>query len=185
MLTQTVPPAALVTLAEAKSALRISHSRDDVFIQGAVDAAIQYLSGPNGVLGQLLGAQSWRWKTSWFCDTMRLPIGPASAITGITYLDAYGVQQTVNPTTYYLFADAKGPYLKVTPGNSWPSTMARDDAVTIDFTGGITPLPMPLRSAILLLVSHLNEFREVQVTEQTFPTGFGLHDLITPYRRVF
>ena len=106
-------------------------------------------------------------------------------IDSIQYIDVNGDTQTVAPAAYYPFKDGKGAYVQLTPSYSWPATMARDDAVTVTFTGGLSPVPPAIKAAIFLLVSHMNEFREVQVTEQTFPTGFGLADLIAPFRRVF
>lgn len=185
MLTRLTAPAALVTLAEAKQALRIYHDRDDDFLTQCIAAATEYLDGPNGIVGQMIGSQQWAWKTAWFTDPLRLPIGPVATVDSVKYLDLNGVEQTLSSAVYYLFRDARGPYLALVPGQSWPATMGRDDAVTVTFTGGIAPTPAPIKSAILLLASHMNEFREEQVTEQTFPTGFGLFDLIAPYRRVF
>ena len=185
MLTRLTPPTAPVLLAEVKDALRIYHNRSNAYLQTCLDAAFQYLDGPNGVIGQLLASQKWKMQTAWFTDPMRLPIGPVATVDSIEYIDTSGVTQTLSPSVYYLFSDARGPYIALAPNQSWPSTMGRDDAVSITFTGGLNPFPAPLKSAIFLLVSHMNEFREVQVVEQTFPTGFGLSDLIAPYRRVF
>lgn len=185
MLTRLVAPSAVVTLAEAKDALRIYHTRDDDFLTQSIAAAIEYLDGPSGVLGQLLGSQQWAWKTAWFTTPLRIPLGPVATVDSVKYLDTTGVEQTLSSAVYYLFQDARGPYLALVPGQSWPATMGRDDAVTVTFTGGISPIPAQIKSGILLLTSHLNQFREEQVTEQTFPTGFGLFDLIAPYRRVF
>lgn len=185
MLTRITAPAEVVTLAEVQDALRIGHARDASHLQNLIAAAVSYLDGPSGVLGQLIGSQQWSYTCGWFSTPLRLPIGPVITIDSIQYMDVNGDTQTVAPAAYYPFKDRKGPYVQLTPSYSWPSTMARDDAVTVTFTGGLSPVPQAIKSAIFMLVSHLNEFREDQVTEQTFPTGFGIADLIAPFRRVF
>lgn len=185
MLTRITAPAEVVTLPEVKAALRIGHLRDVPHLENLIDAAVSYLDGPSGVLGQLIGSQQWSYTCGWFNTPLRLPIGPVITIDSIQYIDVNGDTQTVAPAAYYSFKDGKGAYVQLTPSYSWPSTMARDDAVTVTFTGGLSPVPPAIKAAIFLLVSHMNEFREVQVTEQTFPTGFGLADLIAPFRRVF
>jgi uncharacterized phiE125 gp8 family phage protein len=186
MLTLITPPAAILTADEAKSeVLRIVHHRDDDAIEAMIAAATAYLDGPEGILGRCIAAQQWIDTVSAFTDPLRIPIGPVSAVVSVEYLDTSGVEQTVPPADYYMHSDGKGAYLRPVPGKAWPGLASRDDAVRVTFTAGYAEVPKPIRSAILILVSHLYEFREVQVREETFPSGFGFWDLIAPYRRVF
>lgn len=183
MLTRTVPPAPILDVNEAKRHLRIVHNREDELIADLIVTATEYLDGPSGVVGQCLGAQTWAYTTAGFSNPLRLPIGPVSSVSSVTYLDPDG--ETQSASGFYLHADALGPYLKLLPASAWPATLDVDNAVTVTFVAGHAAVPRPIQSAALLIVAHLWENREVQASVETFPTGFGLWDLIAPYRRVF
>ena len=188
MLTRTSIPADLLTLAEIKPHLQITHARDDALLGSLLKAATEWLDGENGVLGQAIVDRTYQWKTGEFLPLMRFPIRPVSLIQSITYLDSNGASQTVPNTAYYLFADALGPYIKPVSGYPWPLAQCRDDAITVNFTAGMgTPgqVPQPLKSAALMIIAHLYHNREVEVSTETFPLGFGMWQLIAPYRRVF
>jgi uncharacterized phiE125 gp8 family phage protein len=185
MLTRVSAPSAVVSTDEVKRQINISHNRDDLIISEMIGAATEYLDGTVGVLGQFLGSQQWRLTVDCFSVPMRLPIGPLITVDSVKYLDADMVEQTVSPGDYYTHADDLGPYIRLLPGKAWPSVFARDDAVRVTFTGGSATIPAPIRSAIYMITAHLYAHRELSDTERTFPTGFDLHDLIAPYRRVF
>lgn len=185
MLTQIGAPSAFITATEAKVHLRIVHDRDDTQITDMIASATAYLDGPEGVLGRCLAPQTWCETVAAFSDPLRIALGPVTKVESVKYLDPAGAEQTVPAEDYYQHQDGKGAYLRPIPGKAWPGAASRDDAVRITFTAGFDTVPKPIRSAVLLLVSHLYEFREVQVREETFPTGFGFWDLIAPYRRVF
>lgn len=185
MLTRVSAPSAVVTTDEVKRQINIAHNRDDLLLWEMIGTATEYMDGTVGVLGQFLGSQQWRLTEAAFSDPLRLPIGPLIAVDSVKYLDADMVEQTVSPGDFYTHADDLGPYIRLLPGKSWPATFDRDDAVRVTFTGGSATLPGPIRSAIYMLVAHLYAHRELSDTERTFPTGFDLHDLLAPYRRVF
>lgn len=56
----TPPTDPVVTLAEAKDHLRVSHDDEDWLIAGLIDAATAHLDGVGGVLGRALNPQTWR-----------------------------------------------------------------------------------------------------------------------------
>ena len=52
------PPEPVVTLADAKQHLKVSHSAEDALIEGMVAAATQMIDGPESWLGRVLGVQT-------------------------------------------------------------------------------------------------------------------------------
>lgn len=176
-------PAPVVLLGQAKTALRIRHTRDDVFLQGALDTAISYLDGPKGILGKLLGPQAWIWTFGSFGTPLVLPIGPVTSVTSITYLDAAGVAQVLPSNTCYLVRSDDFDTISLVAGAAWPVTSVREDAITVKFVGGLAPIPPRLTSAILTVVAHLNEHRGMVDPLAGFESGLSFSALISDFRR--
>lgn len=109
-------------------------------------------------------------------QSIRLPVPPLQRIAYVKYYDSSGVLKTwgtTNGTTA-----STGYYTTVTPthepgtiepayGKVWPSTRARQDAVTIRFVAGYTSgsaVPGTLKAAVKLKLEHL--FDPGRVDEQ-------------------
>ncbi|MFC4625430.1 head-tail connector protein, partial [Daeguia caeni] len=156
---RTVAPATMpVSLNEAKAHLRVDHDDQDDLISAQIRAATAYLDGYAGILGQALITQTWRQEFGRFADHLPLPLAPVIAIVSISYFDTGNVVQTLDAGVYDLFADARGAHVALRPGQSWPATFRRADAVSIIFTAGygaVADVPEPIRQAILLIVQRL------------------------------
>ena len=146
---RTVAPANMpVTLSEAKAHLRVDHDDQDDLLIAQIKAATAYLDGYAGILGRALTTQTWRQDFSGFADCLPLPVSPVIAIVSISYFNASNVQQVLDAGVYGLFADARGAHVALQPGQSWPATFTRSDAVAITFTAGYgaaADVPEPIR----------------------------------------
>lgn len=183
MLTLMEAPAPFITLPAAKKHLQLSetNTRDDAMITAQIASAIAFLDGPNGYLGCAIASQEWQWQAGAFIDPLRIPLGPILSIEALSYINTEGDTVAMDPATFYLFGDARSPYLR--PIGQWPSDLAaRDDAITLEFTAGRTVIPPQLVSAALLIVGQLYRYREVDVDVRNFPTSFSALDMAHPYR---
>lgn len=178
-----VAPAELpVTLAEAKAHLRVDHDDQDDLLSSQIKAATAWLDGYSGILGRALVTQTWRQDFDRFADRMSLPLTPVTAIESVTYFGADNLQQTLEASVYARFADARGAYVALQPGQSWPSVYWRYDAVSITFTAGYgaaADVPEPIRQGILLIVQRLFDGAG---TEVDAAIDRAVHALIAPYR---
>jgi uncharacterized phiE125 gp8 family phage protein len=187
---RTVDPATTpVSLTEAKAHLRVDFDDDDDLITALIAAATDHVDGWAGVLGRALVTQTWRQDFNCFRPSLRLPLAPASEIKSVTYLDPDGVQQTVDPSNYALWADGAGPLVYFVTGFSPPATSIEGKAVSVTYVAGYgdaDAVPAPIKAAILLLIGQWYENREAAIsapgTMQTLP--FAVDALLTPYRRV-
>ena len=181
---RTVAPTTMpVSLAEAKAYLRVDHDDQDDLITAQIKAATAYLDGYAGILGRALVTQTWRQDFAGFADRLPLPVSPVIAIVSVSYFDGGNVQQTLDAGVYDLFADARGAYVTLRPGQVWPVTFYRPDAVTITFTAGFgaaADVPEPIRQAILLIVQRLFDGTDTSIDVAIDRT---VHALIAPYRR--
>ncbi|MBN9242436.1 MAG: phage gp6-like head-tail connector protein [Mesorhizobium sp.] len=198
------PSVAPVSLVEAKLHLRVDHSDDDTLISSLIDAATAYLDGWSGILGRALVTQTWRQDFCRFSACMRLPLAPVASIEKVEYFDGENARQTLDADVYMMLADARGPYLNLASGKSWPGVYSRDDAVSITFVAGYgaaAAVPAPIRTAIMLFVRDMytstaavgvvkrETVEGVSTTEYQDMTA-GLESnpvasmLLAPYRRV-
>lgn len=180
------PASAPVSLEDAKAHCRVDHSDDDGLIAALIDAATAHLDGYTGILGRALVTQTWRQDFSRFGSCLRLPIAPVSQVSAVTYQDVDGVSRTADPAIYDLLADARGPYLALRSGASWPPTYRRPDAVSVTYIAGAEPdaVPTPIKQAILLTIGHWYENREAVSAGDAREVPLAVTALTAPYRRV-
>lgn len=120
-----------------------------------------------------------------FDDCMPIPVGPIQSITSITYIDANGMQQTLDPSFYFLAgAGTLAPRIVRAPLQTWPTTrIDHPEAVTLTAVAGYgdtaDTVPPELIQAILLLVGDWDANREDTIAERgvvpaTLPNGIEM-----------
>ena len=83
----TAPTADPVSVAEAKSHLRVEHSDDDLLIYRLIETAVAYVD-VRGALGKAMITQTW---AEWFAPNpseLVLSLGPVQSVIGISFYDA-------------------------------------------------------------------------------------------------
>lgn len=125
-------------------------------------------------------------------DYIELPIEPVQSVTNITYIDTNGAQQTLS-TNVWVFDDYENRiYAKY--GQTFPSTQAVSNAVTVNYvagyTDGLSPdiyeVPESIKQAILLMVGSYYENRQqdqmgnTRISFNSLP--YGVDMLLQPYR---
>lgn len=179
----TGPTREPVTLAEARAQCRIDSTAEDGFIAGDILAARQHVEIHTR---RAMLAQTWDQTEDELGTEIVLLKPPVQSITSVKYLDASGVEQTMNASQYRLVQRKTGEFVVVpTYGVTWPAVQAVESAVTVRFIAGYTPetFPEPLRKAILLLVSYWYDNRSAvddRGTAAEIPLAFN--DLVFPFR---
>ncbi len=182
------PEVAPVSLAEAKTHLRVDFTDDDTLIGALIDAATAHIDGYTGILARALVTQTWQQD---FCDwpgdrVLRLPLAPVASVSSVKYFDSANTEITVAETgNYALLEDARGPYIKFTSDFAAPALFdERDDRIGVTFVagyGGAAEVPAAIRAAVLLIVGDLYKNRDAgEVAPNAAATA-----LLTPYRRVW
>lgn len=153
-----------VTLEEAKEFLSIAadETEFDALIRAFIGAAREQIEA---VTGTRLVEQSVELRADAWSDLMQLPIGPATAIEAVSYVDGDGVLQLVDAASYELGGAGLSQMVLSTGANGWPSGARRaQGAIRVRLTVGYAKLPRPLWTAMLLMVGDLFAFRETAVT---------------------
>lgn len=172
-----------VTLADAKTHLRVTHSSEDSLIGSLVTAARQEVERQTGLA---LIDQDWRlilddWPDA---NVVSLARHPVSQVLSVTVFDTDGAASLVAPTDYQLDPHSRPARLLFHQLTSPGLCM---NGIEIDFRAGFgatgTNVPDLLKRAILMIVAHWFEFRgryDAEAQPVSIPAGFDR--LIAGYR---
>lgn len=156
-----------VSVADAKSHLRVTHSSHDTLIQDLIWGAVkQFEKRANVCLSQ----QRWRGFLDKGYEEIELWKYPIKTIDSIQYYDADNTIQTLSSASYFSNVDSGSltyiarPVLVVV--ESIPSTYGRDDAFIINFTAGYTSTDYDVKQALLSWVWRKYEDPNDAVTER-------------------
>jgi uncharacterized phiE125 gp8 family phage protein len=181
-----------VSLDEAKSHLDMpsSATEKDDLINTLIGAATAHLDGPAGILSHCLCEQVWQQDYDAFAARLCLPFRPIIDVDvdpcGVFYLDADGLEQTVDPVNYRLITIDRVTYVEFIGDYEFPTIGDPAPAVKVVFRAGYAgdEIPNPLKAAIKLLVRHWFDNPGavvVGVTVAALP--FAVDALISPYRK--
>ena len=181
------PSTTPITVAEAKTHLRVDHTDEDTHIGILVDAATAHVDGYSGILGRALVTQTWTQDfEEWPCERLRLPLAPISAISSITYYDANNASQTLSSSYYSLIEDDLSPAAVWGSTVTLPNLYDREDAIRVTFVAGYgaaSAVPAAIKAAMFLIVADLYENREPVVVGQTINETRAISYLLEPFRR--
>jgi uncharacterized phiE125 gp8 family phage protein len=138
--------------------------------------------------GRAFLTQTWRLTLDQFpCEEwIKLPMPTLQSVTSISYIDANGATQTLDPSVYAVDVDAFPGRVQLKYGQSWPSTRDDYNAVTITFVAGFTAaalVPMNWKHALKLLIGHWYVNREpINIGNITTPLAETIDALMMPDR---
>lgn len=136
----TGPPAAPVSLADAKAHLKVDDAADDALIEGLIDAAREYVET---FTHRAIMTQTWDLKLDEFpcsSEAIEIPMPPAVSVTSVTYIATDGTS-TVWSSALYTTDLPAGPHARkgrIYPiyATYYPVTRSVPNAVTVRFVAG-------------------------------------------------
>lgn len=145
-----------MTLAEAKQNLRLSQTdtTHDDDVTDSIDAAVELVEQDcdRCIIDQTF--ELWMDCFPGGSQSIQLSQKPIQSITSIEYLDEDAATQSIDPATYALDAGRRQIYLL--SGESWPSALVQQNAVTLTYVCGYGTTsgegPRLFKKAVLLLV---------------------------------
>jgi uncharacterized phiE125 gp8 family phage protein len=166
--------AEVISLAAAKSALKIESDHEDPVLGGFLRASIGHIERATGkklrpkIVTQTIDGFPRRLMDGRFPLTP-LPVwllyGPASEILSIEYDDRNGVTQTLSS-----FRLIPGRPSKLLPayGECWPCAHHGEGTVRLTYVAGYDPteLPWELLQAVIMLFGHFNANREAVIASE-------------------
>lgn len=178
-----------VSLNEAKVHLRVTDSDSDSQISMLIKAARQDCEN---FTGRALASQDFELALDSFpSDKITLPVPPVEKILSIKYKDSDGIEYTLN-TADYIFYNSVPAVVLPDYGTAFPVFSAYPaGAVRVSFTAGYKSastdaslvMPEAIKQAILLLVGHYYDNREiVNVGNNVTELPYGIKALLMPYK---
>ena len=188
----TAPASEPVTLAEAKSHLRVTLSTDDTYIATLIVAARESCEA---AVNRSFVATTWDYVLDEFpysidygIPVINIPKGDLISVTSVTYRDAAGSSQTLTANTNYLVVAGAPGWIYPAPGQYWPATQVyRPESVAIRCTIGYgasgSSVPGAVKQAILLLVGDYYRNREQTIVGTiSGPLATGVQSLLDSVR---
>lgn len=178
----TVEPAAEpISLALAKSHLRVTSSHEDTLIPTYIAAARDWIENYCGIA---IEERTVTFSAPKFENTMPMPIAPVQSISSVQYKDEDGNTQTLATSVYgYVATDSLSPRIVLLNDQEWPDTAIDPEAVTVTAVVGYDSAPAALVSAMLLMIGHLFDNREAVSQGAVTEVPFAVKALADRYNR--
>lgn len=181
----TAPAEKPVTLAAAKLHCKVDVTDDDTLLTALIAAATEQAEHRTS---RALITQTWELALDAFpAVEIELPLIPAASITSIKYLDAAGVEQTINNLEYGLDTyDSQRHWVIPASDFAWPGTYNAANAVKVRYVAGFgdaAAVPDSIKQWILLAVGAWYANREAIAQNESYALPHGCLDgLLDPYR---
>ncbi len=177
----TAPVIALATLqAHTKVDVAVGVSPEDALL---LDKLLSAHATAEHYTGVALGSQTLELALDAFPDAIKLPNGPVTSITSITYIDAAGDTQALDAADYTLDDYSTPQWVVPAYNTTWPDTLDTVNAVKVRYVAGAAALPAAAKAALLLMVEWLRANRGDAMTEDDIqpPAAKSLLNTIKVY----
>jgi len=175
-----------VSLAEAKTYLRVDIADDDGLISTLITSAREYCES---VTGRALATQSWEYIMQYFPfdrSFIEIPRPPLQLVTKAQYRNSFGVIADIDPNTILFDYSSEPGRIVLAYNRYWPIFIPYPaGAVIIDFTAGYSAanlMPVSIKQAMLLLIGQWYENREPMATKRLTELNYSVDALLTPNR---
>lgn len=183
----SAPAATPVSVAEAKTHLRVTQSTDDTYIGTLIDAATleaeRYLG--RSLITQTLVLRLDAWPAD---GIIHLPRPPVASVTSVVYQDTAGAQQTLDASEYFRALYGDDMRLVFAEDATWPDLESGNPTpIKVTYVAGYgsagSSVPALIKAGILFLVAHLYEQRTPVVTGTiTSNLDYATERCWAPYR---
>ena len=181
---KTAPTTTPISLAEAKSFLRIDSDFDDdnTYITSLINVATSMVEE---FTRRRLITQTFNIFYDEFPPYIDLQIGEVASVTHIKYYDTSNALQTLATSNYDVDTKIRPGRIYQSEDGDFPNTYDRPNAVEVEFIVGASAsdIPAPIIQAIYIIVGRYYENRQDVVTG-TIVSELPLmvNHLLTPYR---
>ena len=186
----TVEP---VSLDEARKHLRLTpmgsppEHPDDTYVEGCISAAREWVEI---FLARSIALKTYEMALDKFSATIKV-LPPVQEIVSVQYTDPDTLDLTDIPQAgYYLDTFMEPGWMLPALNTDWPTSAPVANGIRIKFRSGYTdgespndtPLPKPIKQAILLLIGDMYENREASIVGTIHTSNPAVMSLLSMYR---
>lgn len=172
-------PSEVISTADLKAFLRVTHSDEDTLIEAMREAAIRHIESYCNIR---IGDRTGTFYFNHFPDRVELPVGPITAVSSVEYATADGTFSTMNAGDYFITYGRDPLMIEFNTIPSYFTDTFRKMKVTATLGYAEADVPGPVVHAIKLLVSHMYDIRSIEVMGVINKVKLGLEALLNPYR---
>ena len=171
--------AAVLTTAELKAHLRVTHADEDGLIEAYRQAACEWV---NAYCNTRIKSTAVTAKFTGFSAQMELPLGPAVSVSSIKYRNGAGTLSTFDFDKVQFDLNRQPPLMrfKEIPDTD-PHAVA---AVEIVYVAGYASVPEAMAQAVRFLVGHFYENRQAAEVATVREVPMGVKALLSSYRSI-
>jgi uncharacterized phiE125 gp8 family phage protein len=159
---------------------------DEAYLETLIEMASDYTEL---YLMRSLITQTWEiWLDEWPEDPYEVRYPPLISVTSIKYYDTDNTEYTMDAADYYVDTTSEPGRIGLAYGCTWPSETLRPiNGIKITISAGYgaaaTDVPQAIRHAILLLIGHMYENREMVMATGAIPKEIPMSykALLAPY----
>lgn len=189
-LIRTIAPVGLpITVEEARQQAEFDSDHRDDLIQSYIEAAVDLLDGPTGMLGRAIVTQTWRLELAAWPACLVLPVEPVQSVS-VSYINAAGVTVAVDGSAHYLRqSTSAAPELHWAAGwTNPPLSASAPYPVKLDIVAGFGDAgncPAAIRQAMRMIVAHWVDVRStVNIGNIVNEVPMAASALLARYRRM-
>lgn len=177
----TPPTLEPIDLDQAKMHLRVDGYAEDDYIESLIMAARMQCES---ITQRAIMPQTWEYSDDDFDEELPLAYPPLISVTSVKYLDAFGVDQTLNPALYVVDDYEEPACIERAFQVTWPVVRDTPNSVKVRYTAGYAnaaAVPAPIKQWILLAIGDMYAVRERSADRPAVTQGFA-DGLLDAYR---
>jgi len=172
-----------IDLAYAKLFMRIDGNAEDALIETLIKTTRHQVEN---TIGRTLIRRTFIYRTSVpHCRVICLPRPPLVSVVRMTLIAENDQAVDIPPADFTVSAKKEPGEIQLNPDRNWTDYLAEFATLEIEFEAGYgdTPddIPLPLKQAIVLLLTHAFEFREAS---EAPAIPVIVEALLAPYKTV-